>query len=157
MMGLALHSTPTMNTFHLIEPEVAGDLGEASVLDHSTQPYSVSRLQYEFNVPPEDDLLTTHPCFVVTERLRAALHKLAGTGYRFEDLEITTTEDFDELYPDIKLPRYFWMKVDGVPGVDDTGLSDHCTLVVSDRFLEVLRDFAMSNCVVRRKPFRPKR
>jgi hypothetical protein len=143
-----------MNTFHVLEPEVAGDLGQASVLDYSTQPPTVLKLQYEFNVWLGDDLLTSHPCFIVTRRLRTALDKLAGTGYRFDDVEITTAEGFDEISPHTELPHFYWMKVHGVAGLDDAGLTKDQRLVVSDRFLSVLRECVLEHCVVRRKPFR---
>ncbi len=143
-----------MNTFYVLEPEVAGDLGERSILDYSTQPPTVLKLHYEFNVWLGDDLLTTHPCFIVTDRLRAALDKLGGAGYCFDDVEISTTEGFYDVSPRIELPHFYWMKVYGVPGVDDTGLTEGASLVVSDRFLNLLRGFVMENCLVRRRPFR---
>jgi hypothetical protein len=49
------------------------------------------------------------------------------------------------------------MKVHGVPGIDDAGLTDEKKLVVSDRFLSVLRGFTLDHCVVRRKPFQSKK
>jgi hypothetical protein len=143
-----------MSTFHILEPEVAGDLGDASVLDHSTQPFTVLKLEYRFNVWLGDDLLTTHPCFIVTQRLRDSLERIDGTGYHFDDMDISTVEEFDEINPGVKLPRFYWMKVDGVPGVDDAGLTTKTVLVVSDRFLNVLRGLAMDHCLVRRRPFR---
>jgi hypothetical protein len=142
-----------MKMFHVLEPEVAGDLGQRSVLDYSTKPPTVLKLQYEFNVWLGDDLLTTHPCFIVTARLRAALDKLGGTGYFFDDVEISTAEGFEENYPHTELPRFYWMKIHGVPGVDDAGLTKDFRLVVSDRLLEVLRGYKIDHCVVRRKPF----
>ena len=54
-----------MTMFYVLEPEVAGDLGAGSILDYSTQPPTVLKLQYEFNVWLGDDLLTTPPCFLI--------------------------------------------------------------------------------------------
>jgi len=99
-------------------------------------------------------LLTTHPCFIVSQRLRDSLEKAGFTGYHFDDVEISTTEEFEEICPGVKLPCFYWMKVDGIAGVDDVGLTAKNFLVVSDRFLNILRGFAMGHCLVRRRPFR---
>ncbi len=104
-----------MSIYRFIEPEVAGDLGPRTVLDKSTQPPIVLKLHYELNAWLGDDLLTSHPCFIVTGRLRTALQKDGGTGFHFDDVEVSTTETFDELYPGRKLPVFYWMKIDGVP------------------------------------------
>jgi hypothetical protein len=144
-----------MNMFYVIEPEVVGDLGDGSVLDYSTKPPTVLELHCEFNVWLGDDLATIHPCYIVSERLRSALSNFAGTGYRFEDVEISIVEGFDVLNPHIELPRFHWLQVHGAPGVDDAGLTPSQTrLVVSDRLLSVLRTCVIDHCIVRRKPFR---
>jgi hypothetical protein len=144
-----------MATFRVLEPEVAGDFGGATVLDHSTRPPEVLALEYQFEQWLGDELLTTHPCYIVTARLREALEQLAGTGYSFHDLKVSKSEAFDQLYANRELPQFFWMKIHGVPGVDDMGLrSKDQSLVVSDRVLELLRHFRIDHCLIRKKPFR---
>jgi hypothetical protein len=143
-----------MTIFYILEPEVAGDLGEKSVLDFSTHPPTVLKLHYKFNVWLGDDLITTHPCFIVTERLRKALDELGGTGYQFDEVEVSTSEYFGVVNPKLELPIFYWMKVHGVPGVDDVGVTeDKKQLVVSDRFLNVLGRFNTQHCIIRRKPY----
>ncbi|MBI1832500.1 MAG: hypothetical protein HYR84_13745 [Planctomycetes bacterium] len=143
-----------MATFHVLEPEVAGGLGEASVLDHSSQPPTVIHLDYEFMVWLGDDLVEANPCFIVTDRLATALKDFAGTGYTFDDLTVSKDEQFDEVHPGLVLPRFWRMTIHGKAGVDDAGLRlKDQTLVVSDRLLALLRIFKIDNCLVRKKPF----
>jgi hypothetical protein len=141
-----------MTTFHILEPEVAGDLGPATVIDSSTQPPTIVKLQYAFNVWLGDDLLTSHPCFIVSERLRTGLEKLNGTGYGFDDVGISTEGSLGG-HDVSKWPHFYWLKVIGVAGADDAGLSSDQRLVVSDRFLNVVRQFKIDHCLIRRKPF----
>jgi len=145
-----------MSSFHILEPEVAGDLGPASVVEHSTRHPTVLLLEYEFNVWLGDDLLATHPCFIVTDRLRQALERFPGTGYSFGDVIVSTTDELRDRHPTLKLPKFHWLKVHGKAGRDDAGLTEDCSLVVSDRLLQVLREFNIDHCVVRKKPFRAK-
>lgn len=143
-----------MSDFHFIEPEVAGDFGERTVLDYSTRPPTVLQLDFEFTVWLGDDLLASYPCFIATERLCSALLLDGGTGFHFEEMQVSRADSFNELYPGRVLPIFYWMKVNGVPGADDAGLTARQRLVVSDRFLGVLRGFNMDHCLVRRRPFR---
>jgi hypothetical protein len=144
-----------MTTYYIIEPGVPGELGEKTILDYSTEPpYKVVKLECLFYVLLNDDILEIHPCFIVTERLRKALEQFQGTGYQFDDVEITTDEQFAEFYPDLKLPNYYWMKIYGNPGIDDAGLTKRHDLVVSDRLLDILRRFNIQHCTIRRRPFR---
>jgi hypothetical protein len=91
---------------------------------------------------------------VVTERLRRALEKSRFSGYRLEDAEVTVDEDFRILSPGMTLPRLYWLRVDGRPGVDDFGVSvaDYC-LVVSARVLACMQQVALDNCSI--LPFSP--
>ena len=144
-----------MTTFHIIEPEAAGDFADGTILDYATDPpYKVLKLQYELTVWLGNDLLNACPDCVVTERLRTALENLNGTGYSFHDMEVVTAEGFEEISPNRELPRFYWMKVSGIPGVDDVGFVPKRGIVVSDRFLDVLHGFNIDHCTVRRKPYR---
>jgi hypothetical protein len=143
-----------MASFFSLDPEVAGELGERTVLDASAHPPIVTRLHYHVQSWLGDDVIQSFPCFVVTERLRRALEERRFSGYHVEDAEVTVDEDFRTLSPGMTLPRFYWLRVDGRPGVDDFGVSgtDYC-LVVSARVLVCMRQFALKNCSV--QPFSP--
>jgi hypothetical protein len=144
-----------MNTYHVLEPEVAGEIGQSTVIDHLTTPPSVSRLEYHFTTWLGDELLEAYPCFIISQRLQSALQSFAGTGYTFADVIITRSQQFDELTNGIQLPQFSWLKIHGRAGVDDAGTSKKGCLVVSDRLLNLLRHFSIFNCLIRKKPFRP--
>jgi hypothetical protein len=131
---------------YILEPEVAGGFGENVVYDPSTR--HVEHLHYQFDGWLGDDLLTTTPCYIVTDRLRSVIEQSARTGYEFETVEVTTSELFRELYPDRELPKFWWLKVTGKPGVDDFGLSpDYYGLVVRDSVLTKMKERAqLDNC-----------
>src|SRR3954452_8687742 len=93
-----------------IEPEVAGSSeGENSVMDRSVHPPIVSRLHYEIAGWDGDVLLTSFPCFIVTEDAMDKLVEIGVTGARFADVEVTTTYPFRELHPDTQLPKFVWL------------------------------------------------
>lgn len=138
--------------FYILEPEVAGGMGEGTVLDRSTHPPGVSRLHYEFEGWLGDELLTTFPCYIVTARVQDALETLAATGVGFDAVQISASETFRELNPGRKLPEFAWLKVTGTAGKDDLGLSSDHRLVVSQRVLDRLKQFPLQNCEVDEYP-----
>lgn len=136
--------------YYRIEPEVAGGFGERTELDAASHPPRVTRLHYQFDGWLGDDIVTNFPCYLVTDRVREAFSGLGVTGCRFADVEVTTSEQFRQLFPDTILPRFSWLLVDGVAGVDDIGMSGppHHQAVVSQRVLACLRSFTLNQCDV---------
>ncbi|MCU0864038.1 MAG: hypothetical protein MUC36_09615 [Planctomycetes bacterium] len=137
-----------MSDFWSLEPEVAGELGDGSVLDTSVHPPIVSKLEYILSGWLGDDLLESFPCYVVTERLAKELQASACTGYRLDDVEVVTSPEFDDMYPERQLPGFRWLKITGKAGVDDFGMSAKHTLVVSDRALQAMRRHTLDQCGV---------
>lgn len=134
--------------FYSLEPEVAGELGSETVMDPGQYPPSVQELHYSFSGWPEDDILETFPCFVITRPLADAIRDAKLTGWLLDDLRVTRASQFIELYPDSELPPFAWLKVVGHPGHDDFGIGADHRLVVSQRCLEVLQSFSLANCDV---------
>lgn len=141
--------------FYELEPEVAGGIGERSVLDYSSRPLRVVVLHYEFQGWLGDDLLETVACYIVTDVLRAALEAARPTGCVFDDVIISKSADFQEAAPDARLPGFHWLKVDGSPGIDDFGMSRMRRLAISDRILRVMQQHSLHNCTIR--PYRQKK
>jgi hypothetical protein len=135
-----------MNYF-LLEPEVAGELGEGTVMDTSVHPPVVSRLQYVVQDWLGDEILESTPCFVVTEHLAGLIEAAGLTGHRLAGAEVVLGEDAEELAGEpIDLPKFQWLQLVGVPESDDFGASANGSLVVSERALDVLRQGALANC-----------
>lgn len=136
-------------TYYILEPEVAGSiLGKKSIVDVTVRPPRVSRLDYEFDGWPDDDLITSIACYVVTTRLKDALVALMPTGCEFASVEVSKSEQFKEMYPEQELPEFAWLKITGQAGVDDFGMSDDHRLVVSEPVLHCLKQFKIDNCEI---------
>lgn len=105
--------------YKLIEPEVAGGLGEQIQMDNSFFPPLIKNLHYEFKGWLGDDILESFPCYIVTERLRDGIELVKLTGVSFDKVFISKSETFLELYPDRELPNFFWAKINRESNKDD--------------------------------------
>jgi hypothetical protein len=135
----------TSFNFHIVEPEVSGGFGEHSVIDRSTGKMIVQKLHYQFDGWLGDELLESAPCYIASERLAHEVQRAQLTGVRFDEVEVTTSDQFKELYPDRQLPKFVWFKVEGIAGRDDFGIASGLRLVVSERALELLKRIGISN------------
>jgi hypothetical protein len=139
--------------YYTLQPEVAGGLGNATVMDTTVHPPLLQRLHYEFEDWLGDDLVESFPCFLVSEPLAARL-TAAGLGtFQLKDVEVTMTPEAKELLGDNAFPNFYWFDVAGTAGRDDVGITLTGLLVVSDQALAVLREFNIDNCDV--EPFQP--
>jgi hypothetical protein len=129
-----------------LEPEVAGEIGVNSEADFASFPPVIKKLIYLFHGWLGDDLIESFPCFIVTERLRAAIETAGLTGYNFESVIVRTSERFRELYPNIVLPTFARFVPVGVAEVDDFGVSQSSQLIVSEKALEILKNFQLDHC-----------
>ncbi|MEE4371635.1 hypothetical protein V2K69_14345 [Pseudomonas alliivorans] len=137
---------------YYIEPEVAGGLGETSIIDTSCHPPKITRLEYKFEGWLGDDLLEGFPCFIVTKRLADAISKKRLSGFCLKPLKISKSENFLELYPDLKLPDFKWLEIVGSAGVDDLGLAENHILVVSELALNVFKELKINQAELKAFP-----
>jgi hypothetical protein len=131
-----------------VEPEVAGGVGENTSLNNKVHPPIVYNLHYQFDGWDGDALLEGFPCFIATDDLSKAIMEARLTGVTFAPLEVSTSYEFQELYPGRKLPRFRWMQVHGRAGVDDFGRSNKLYLVVSERAIDLVRRFGFDNAEI---------
>ena len=131
----------------VIEPEVAGGLGEGTVLDASVHPPRVTTLVYEFEGWLGDDIVESFPCYLVTNELARALSSSDLTGFSLASASVRTTDEFSEHTP-APLPEFKWLQVTGQPAVDDLWLHSDFRLALSDRALEVFRAFNTDNAII---------
>jgi hypothetical protein len=142
---------------YLLEPEVAGGLGENTIIKRFEDNQSkVYFLHYKFSGWLGDELLETTPCFIVTESLSNDLLQNNLTGIKFEPVQITTNEEFDELFPNIKLPSFKRLvplgavKVEGTNFQEwtkhDFSLSESSSLVVTKKALLILQTHKLNYC-----------
>jgi hypothetical protein len=138
--------------FYKLDPEVAGHLGSETVMDTSMHPPIVHSLHYEFDGWPADDLVTTFPCFIVTDKMKGLIESAKPSGCNFGSVKVTTSEqfgEFEELHEPRTLPRFSWLIIGGVAGRDDFGISTTGSLVVSERILHVMKRARLDNCDVK--------
>lgn len=151
----------------LLEPEVAGGWGPNTVVTNREQVRAglaqvpdVAHLHYVFDGWLGDELLTTHPCFIVTQSLADTLRNGSLTGFRFDDVEITMSELYDELEPEQELPQFVRLLPFGTvemaswPGVTHWSGHDFCLtrraqLVVSHKAWEAISRHRVVHCRVR--------
>lgn len=125
--------------YFYIEPEVSGGFGSNAIVDASVHPPSVSKLHYQFDGWLGDDLLETFPCYIVSESLAYEIESVKLSGYILDNVEISKSEQFEELYPGKDLVKFYWLKITGVAGKDDFGIAEDYRLTVSKKALDVLK------------------
>jgi hypothetical protein len=138
--------------YYFIEPEVAGGLGPNTIADKSVHPPLVTYLNYQFDGWLGDAILESYPVFIIVEDAKSALLRNSITGVRLDEVEVTTSEQFKDIYPDKKLPRFAWLQIIGRAGEDDFGIAADNRLVISERALDVLKQFNISHAVIEAYP-----
>jgi hypothetical protein len=131
--------------YRIIEPEVGGRFGSGTKLDNNVHPPIVKELDYEFDGWLGDDLLESFPCFIMSERLRKEIEKLSLTGIKFQNLTISKSDTYKELYPSKELPIFYWAIIDGKIYLDDFIIGDDLRLVISEKAFELLKKFNIDN------------
>ncbi len=135
--------------FYYIEPEVAGGWGKNTVFDRTPgRPTVVHKLHYQFDGWLGDELLESTPCFIVSDRVAQEVMRAHLAGVRFDQVEVTVSEQFRELYPNRQLPKFVWLRVEGTAGQDDFGTAPDGRLIASERALGLLRELGISHALV---------
>lgn len=147
---------------YLLEPEVAGELGSNTIIDNfdsvrqrGERP-NITYLHYQFTGWLGDELLECTPCFIVTESLAKTIQESELEGYVLEDVEVSVSDEFKELYPDTELPKFKrlipkgYVEIDGqnyrLWSRDDFCLAQKSYLVVTEKVLSVLKSHKISYC-----------
>jgi hypothetical protein len=128
-----------------IDPEVAGDFGDETVMNVNVHPPVVTKLHYDFDGWLGDALVARFPVYIVTDQAMRRIQRNRLTGVTFDKVLVTTSEDFEEWAPADSLPDFAWLKVVGRPGVDDFGLEPNSQLVLSERALRALSELGVAH------------
>ena len=134
--------------YFYINPDVAGGIGRGTIMDTSVHAPVVSKLIYQMEGWFGDVIITTFPCFLVVSEVKQALQNIGFSGASFAHVEITKSDDFLELQPNIELPQFVWLKVSGKAGHDDFGIARDLRLVISARVLDMLEAFGIPSATV---------
>lgn len=123
-------------------------MGEGTQANTTIHPPEVTKLIYEFEGWSGDSIVTSFPCYIITEELARSLTQTRLSGYKLARCEVTKSETFNELYPNRTLPFFVWLKVVGESGIDDFGIGNDLRLVVSDVALSVLKEHSLHECEI---------
>lgn len=134
--------------YYFIKPEVAGGWGERTQVDRCVDPPRVIKLHYEFEGWLGDVLLESFPCFIITKEVSERIQERGATGVEFDEVEVSTSHQFRELHPSLRLPSFVWLKPEGRVGMDDFGLDPNRGLIVSERVLSLLKRAAVKRAAV---------
>ena len=135
------------NMYRFIEPEVAGGLGKETVLNNNIHPPIVEKLNYEFSGWLGDDIIESFPCYIVSERLKNKIDLEKLRGVRFDNVLITKSQVFNQLYPNIELPKFYWAKINGKFGFDDFIIWDDYRMIISERAYRILKLFNVNQAL----------
>ena len=147
---------------YMLEPEVAGEIGENTIYDNfddvkyrCAKP-EISKLHFIFSGWLGDDIIESTPCFIVTDKLKTEIEKNELIGCEFQDVEISLSDEFIEIYPNRDIPQFKRLIPKGSVVVEgeiystwtgeDFSFSDKSYLVVSERALNILKEFNVDNC-----------
>jgi hypothetical protein len=137
--------------FYAIEPEVAGELGEGTVMDTSVHPPRVSAVEYVITDWLGDDIIESFPCYLVTPRMATALEASALSGFRLDTAQVTLSDEAAD-FGIAQVPEFRWLVVTGHPGEDDFGLLGNGQAVISEGALQALQSHTLDNCDI--EPYR---
>jgi hypothetical protein len=133
---------------YILEPDVAGGWGDGTIADTSSHPPVIQELEYRFEGLSDDDILTSFPVYIVTERLAKAIQSSHLTGYELSSMKISMSQEFLELYSNAVMPQYSWLKITGEDEKCDFSIGSDFRLVVSDRAFRLLNMYNLSECDV---------
>ena len=138
-------------TYWHISFEVAGELAEGTEMDTSVHPPRVTRLHHRFGGWLGDDVVECVPCYLVTEGVANVLEGSALSGFELDDVEISKSPEFDEMYPGRQLPRFRWLKITATqPNEADFRIAQEARLELSDAALALLRGARIDQASIER-------
>lgn len=129
----------------LLEPLVAGALGEGTQLDASTHPPDVEAVEYVLDAPSADDLIESFPVFLVSDWLAERLDRAGLDGFALEGALVVPSREYVEVYGPAPHKSYRWLRL-LTSTTADCWLDEEYRLCVSDRMMAVLREGVLEGC-----------
>jgi len=95
-----------------------------------------------------DDVVRAYPAVLATTPVKEALEDLSrSTGFCMRRARVKQSKFFRQHSPEKDLPEFWSVVVNGQPGRDDIGLTPEGGLVISQRVLEALLNFRLTQAV----------
>lgn len=111
-------------------------------------------LEYSFMGWQGDELLSTHPCFIVTESLQNDIISNGLTGVKFRDIAMTFSDEFYDICGNIKVPRFVQiicndLYEDNAENLhNDFYVNKYKEIIVSEKALSVLKQHNINVCAI---------
>lgn len=81
--------------------------------------------------------------------MRDSLVNMGATGLGFDSVEVETSDEFGQLYPEISLPPFVRLLPKGAPGVDDVGFGANFHLIISQRVFDLFSEKGIPNALLK--------
>lgn len=129
--------------YFVIEPEVAGSLGSDTILDRSTHPPIVNRLEFRFEGWLGDPIVESFPVFLARSDLVSRFKAIGITGYQIADAKITISDDLKATDPKLSIPPFEWVQIIGKSKHDDFFLAVDFRLVISEKVKAAVEEYGV--------------
>ena len=139
-----------MTEYFQLEPEVSGELGKKTIMDNSTHPPKIENLEFLFKGWLGDCLIECFPVFLITEKVVQKLTDNKVSGFSLKKAEIRKDHPFDEIHPNLILPKFVWIDINGTAKKSDFGIENN-SLIVSRKVLEILKSEGLNHCEIDKK------
>lgn len=123
-----------MKNYYQLEPEVSGELGQKTVLDSTIHPPKIEKLEFLFKGWLGDCLVACFPVFLIKEETLKILIDNNQTGLSTRLADIKTDYPFDELNPNVVMPKFIWIEINGIAKKTILGL--RTTYSCKSRFID---------------------
>ena len=140
-------------TYYLLEPEVAGEIGENSIISYENGMIKeVKYLEYCFMGWLGDELLTSTPCFIVSRAVQEEILAENLTGIQFEEITMSFSDEFEELYEGEAVPEFVRIICENSYESNignltlDFYMNEYKDLIVSEKALAVFKRHKLNNC-----------
>lgn len=139
-----------MKKYFQLEPEVSGEFGENTKIDNSIHPPKIENLEFIFKGWLGDCIIECFPVFLITEKVLLKLDESKLNGFSIKKATIVKDYSLDEIQPNLNLPRFIWIDINGTPKKSDFGIENNL-LIVSEKVLEILKSEGLNYCEIEKK------
>lgn len=130
---------------YTLPPQVAGEIGDKTVIDTTQVPEVTEWVEYVLDSPENDDIISSVSTYLISEELCARLNSdFAEIEFQTRDADVSWGYIYKEMYGEEQHKRFLQL----LPNRDPKGdfwMNKGGELVVSDRAWEALRKVASLN------------
>lgn len=130
--------------YYWLEAAIPGGVGPDADYNGMRQPRLIGTLHYEFGDWTDDDIVTEDGFWLVTEPVANALPTSGLSGWSLDDVVVTTDDSWKRDPIPRTLPTWHRLIPTGTACQDDFGVKGITLLAISQRSLDFLRQFTLS-------------